>query len=58
MYFLNLLIKHAPLLGVILHAIIYMFISFAGNAVTGIVAPFAAFPLQFNVNILKVYTFS
>jgi hypothetical protein len=47
LFFLNLFITHAPLLGVILHAIIYMLISFAGNAVTGIIAPFAAFPLQF-----------
>jgi hypothetical protein len=44
--FLNLFIKHAPLLEVILHAIINMLISFAGNAVTIIVAPVAAFPLQ------------
>jgi hypothetical protein len=46
-FFLNLFIEHAPLLRVILHAKVYMLISFVGNAVTGIVAPFAAFPLQF-----------
>jgi hypothetical protein len=46
-FFLNLFIKHAPLLTVILHAKVYILISFVGNAVTGIVAPFSAFPLQF-----------
>jgi len=40
-------IKHAPLLGVILHATIYVLVSFAGNAVTSITAPVIAFPLHF-----------
>jgi hypothetical protein len=47
MCFFNLFIKHVPLLGVILHAIINILIYFAGNAVTSIVAPVAAFSLQF-----------
>jgi len=33
--------------GVILHAVIYMLVSFAGDAVTSIKAPVFAFPLQF-----------
>jgi len=33
--------------GVILHAVIYMFVSFAGDVVTNIMVPVIAFPLQF-----------
>jgi hypothetical protein len=46
MYLLYLFIKHAPLLGVILHAIMNMLISLSGNAVNNIVAAVAAFPLE------------
>jgi len=33
--------------GLIIHAVIYMLVSFAGDAVTSIMAPVIAFPLQF-----------
>jgi hypothetical protein len=46
MYLLYLFIKHAPLLGVILHAIMNMLISLSGNAVNNIVVAVAAFPLE------------
>jgi len=33
--------------GIILHAVIYMLVSFAGDAVTSIMVSVSAFPLQF-----------
>ena len=46
-YFLFYLVSMLHYFGVILHAVIYMSVSFAGDAVTSIMASVTAFPLQF-----------
>ena len=46
-FFFHSLLSILHYFGVITHAVIYMLVSFAGGAVTSIMAPFIAFPLQF-----------
>jgi len=47
MYLFIYLLGMLHYFGVILRAVIYMLVSFAGGAVTSIMAPVIAFPLQF-----------
>jgi len=46
-YFLFNLLSMLHYFGIILHAVIYILVSFAGYAVPSIMAPVIAFPLQF-----------